>query len=347
MIRSVKDKRNNTRTYRDRRDLTHSSPKMGLIDSQYTGKNYSIDIPADTGHPSRTDHLVDHAHEIARDELIPQIETMSANAVLTDRREFYYYKRKRTGRRCSCFESESSPDAKCMICLGTGVVGGYEKLGTKTEVIDFTHPSTLLVNVKPNLDEDTRPVFFKLEDGFNTGYIETEVGVLANIGLIDTAMLYQPIFNQGTRVTMFDPQGHSKDILDVGDINDFLKFNKVRVRITLESGNKRPYLSHYVFRYKTSQKNTVYGDIPRWMEEKMSLGSFGAIDFLNELKIFFDAKQVRRYNNEDLLIRLRDGKRLKIITVEENWVTDRLTSNDVSARFLIKDTDFGGFNLLS
>ena len=39
--------------------------------------------------------------------------------------------------------------------MATGVVAGYEKFGTRAEVLDYTSPGLVMVNVEPNFDEDT------------------------------------------------------------------------------------------------------------------------------------------------------------------------------------------------
>lgn len=343
-LRNFRDTRYTPRTYRDHRAETQGGTKQKTYDTRYTLKSNNTDMPK--GHPSRTDHKVDHVHEIARDQLIPQIKKMSSNAVLTDRREFYYYARKRTGRRCSCYLYETSQRADCVICLGTGIVGGYEKYGTKTEVIDFTLPLLSMVNVEPNFDEDTRPIYFRLIDGSKKGIITGELPINQNIGLIDTMLISQPVFNRNIKVFAKDPTGSEKEIVEKEDLEDFLAYDRVQIRIEITDGVERPYLSHFMMRYKTKEDPIVFGDIPRSQEEFQTLGPSGIIDFYNEIQIFFDTEKLQNIQNEDILYRLQDGRRFKIINVNKNVIINQLTSTDTGARFLIPDVDHGAMNLL-
>ena len=96
-IRNNRDQRNNVRTYRDRRDNTNGGINQRTYDARFTAHSSNVYPPALTGEPSQTDHKIDHVHEVIRDQLVPRIQTLSANAVLSDRREFLFYQRKRSG----------------------------------------------------------------------------------------------------------------------------------------------------------------------------------------------------------------------------------------------------------
>ena len=57
-------------------------------------------------------------HQLAKEQLIPQIANRTRNAIDVDRREVFYYQRLRSGRRCSCFDGgETTPQAGCPICF--------------------------------------------------------------------------------------------------------------------------------------------------------------------------------------------------------------------------------------
>lgn len=347
-IRNIRDVRNSTRTYRDSRGSSTELTTQKTFDAQFTSHDSNVNIPADMGQPSKTDISVDHVHEVLRDQLVPAIQTMSANAVLVDRREFYLYKRRRTGRRCSCFSHETSPDSSCLVCLGTGIVGGYDKYGTYTEILDFTHPSLRLVNVEPNTNDDTRPVYLRLKSGFSKGYAEVEFPLRQNTGEIDTYNLFQPLRTQGSQIFAIDPDGFSKEILSADDFNSFLKFNAIRVRIVFNavSGiDQKYYFSHFLMRYKTQGNLLVFGDIPK-TEYSLTLSNLGVFDQYNEIQVFFDGKSVRAFDNEDVLYRLFDGRRIKIVQVTPNIVANILTSVDVQARFIVPGLDIGPVNLL-
>lgn len=346
-IRNNRDQRWSARTHRERRDHTRGGSKQKTFDAQHTAHSSDTTPPAFTGEPSDTDHKVDHAHELARDILAPRIQTKSANAVTVDRREFYYFKRKITGRRCSCFTIETSPDNQCPICYGVGVVNGFEKHGTITEMLDFTSLDLKMVNCEPNFDQDTRPIYLRLKEGFDQGYIEATLPIRANIGTIDTFNLFQPIFNRGTTIEAFDPTGASAIIKVCEDLEPFLEFDKVRIRIKFQRIDERPIISNFMMRYDIvpQNKKVIFGDLSRAEEDLVLLRS-GLYEAYQEIPIFFDGKTISQFDNEDVLYRLRDGRRFLITVKKDNFVAGVNTSWDISARFLIPNIDVGAHRLL-
>ena len=344
-IRNNRDRRHSSRTSRELRDNNNGVRNDKTHDSSFTAHSSPNPSPSHIGEPSDTDHLRGNTDDLIND-MAERVATKTATAIAFDRRDFYYYRRKTSGRRCSCFLSETSADSGCHVCLGVGIIGGYEKHGTITETLDFTSPDLILVNCEPNFDQDTRPVYLRLIDEKKLGYIETEFSVKHNVGKVDTFMLFQPIFNKGTKVTAFDPSGFGAELLRSEDLEPFLANNKVRIRVEFEAGDAKPLISHFMFRYKLRDNLIVHGDIPRSEESKIG-SAFGFFEDLQTIQIAFDGKQMSQYNNDDVLYRIRDGKRFKLITVNENrWGRGVLSSVDTTARFLIKDIDAGPINLL-
>lgn len=345
-IRSTRDQRFNVRTSRERRETTynsellHNGEPQKTYDKTYTAHSSNRIPPAFTGEPSDTDAKIDHVHEIIRDQLAPRIQTKSANAVLSDRREFYYYRRKRNGRRCSCYETETSPDNQCPVCIGTGIVGGYEKHGTIVEVLDYTTPNLIMVNVEPNYDEDTRPVYLRLAENAEKGYAEGVLPIKNNIGKVENFLLFQPIFNRGTKIIATDPNGYSKEIKDRPDLEPFLSFNKVKIRIEFVKIDERPIISHFLLRYQIKDEMIIWGDVPRSEEEWAGIET-GAYEQYHELTIFFPYRPILKFRNEDVLYRCSDGRMFKTVLVNENIVANIVTSTDVTARYLIRDIDVG------
>ena len=338
-IRGNRDQRF-LRTYRERRETTKGGETQKTFDKSYTEHSTSTVPHAFISEPSDTDHKVDYVHEIIRDQLAPRIQTKSANAVLSDRREFLYYRRKRNGRRCACYETETSPDNQCPICIGTGIVGGYEKNGTIAESLDYTTPNLVMVNVEPNFDEDTRPVYLRLKEGTQKGYVEGIMPIKHNIGKIENFLLYQPIYNRGTKIIATDPNGFSKEIKEREDLEPFLAFDKVKIRIDFTKIDERPIISHFLLRYQIKENMIVWGDIPRSEEQYASM-EVGAYEAYQEITIFFAYRPVLRFRNEDVLYRCVDGRMFKIVLVNENMVANVLTSTDTRARYLISDIDVG------
>jgi len=339
-VRGNRDQRLNIRTSQERRETTYGGDKQKTYDEKFTAHSSNRIPHAFVSEPSDTDAKVDHVHEIIRDQLAPRIQTKSANAALSDRREFLYYRRKRNGRRCSCYETEVSPDNQCSICIGTGIVGGYEKNGTVSEVLDYTTPNLIMVNVEPNFDEDTRPAYLRLKEGSYKGYVEGVLPIKNNIGRIENFYLYQPIFNRGTKIIATDPTGFSKEIKERSDFEPFLNFDKVKVRIEFTKVDERPVISHFLLRYQIKDSLIVWGDIPR-SEEQFAGIETGSYEAYQEITIFFPYRPILKFRNEDVLYRCSDGRMFKVVLTNENIVANVLTSTDVRARYLITDIDVG------
>jgi hypothetical protein len=291
--------------------------------------------------PSRTDHKVDAVHEVIRDQLAPRIATMSANAVKSDRREFYYYQKKRSGRRCSCFSSEASPDSQCPICHGQGIVGGYEKYGTKSEIIDITTPNLLMVNCEPNFDEVTTPTYIRLKDGYDIGYVEATLPLRQNIGEIDTYFLSQPLYNRGVTIWVVPTTGPAVQISTADDFKPFLNGATITIRLEFQKLDERPVISHFLIRYKLQKNLIVIGDVPR-SEEHLQSTQFGVMELYDEVQIFFDTKSgAASYQNEDMLFRLNDQRKFKLTSINPNLIATTVTSYDVRARYYIPNVDVG------
>ena len=339
-IRSNRDQRFNVRTSRERRETTQGGDLQKTYDERFTAHSSDRSPHAFISEPSDTDTTVDHVHEIIRDQLAPRIQTKSANAVLADRREFLYYRRKRNGRRCSCYETETSPDNQCPVCIGTGIVGGYEKNGTIAETLDYTTPNLVMVNVEPNFDEDTRPVYLRLKDGSQRGYAEGVLPLKNNVGKIENFLLYQPIFNRGTKVIATDPNGYSKEIKERSDLEPFLNFGSVKIKIEFTKIDNRPIISHFFLRYQIKEDMVIWGDIPRSEEQYAGIET-GSYEAYQEITIFFPYRPIVKFRNEDVLYRCSDGRMFKTVLTNENIVANVLTSTDVRARYLISDIDVG------
>lgn len=345
-IRSIRDQRG-VSVRSERRDNTNGEPsKQKTYDAKFTGHNWSNEPPLGTrSEYLDTGHQVDHVHELLRETLAPRIQSKSAIAASVDRRYFYYYQRKKSGRRCSCYEVETSPDNQCPVCLGTGIVVGFEKHGTITEILDFTSPNLVMVNVEPNFDMDTRPIYFRLMNDARSGYVEAELPIRANVGVIDTYMLFQPIFNRGVSVIATDPLGGTAQIKEGKDLEPFLSFNRVKIRLEFTKMDERPLVSHFMMRYKIQQDTRIFGDHAR-AEESLGNANYGNFDTYQEIPIFFDGLTIKNFESEDILYRLEDGRRFKITAVTKNIIAGTLTSTDVRARFALPSIDLNFHNIL-
>lgn len=272
------------------------------------------------GSYSNTDHKVDQVNKVIREELAHRIAQKSANAGLSNRRSFYYYKRKNNGRRCSCFGEEISPDSDCGVCLGTGYVGGYDKFGTHLEVIDFTKNE--LFGYNTNIDFDVRTLGFS---GKKDSYLEFDVNIPRNKG-VDSYELGVDN-HKNFRLEAIEPI--SKVINSGLDFNGLEGKCKFRLIFLNES-----YFQHIHLRFKILDDIIVYGDCSNYNSSPSS-EMFGEFEAMNEIDITFTGMSMKLISNKDILYRLEDGAKLKITDNNKIVVSQVLTSIDAKARFLI------------
>lgn len=295
-----------------------------------------------TDNPSNTDHKIDAVHQTVKEILAPRIAQKSANAVLTDRREYYYFKKRTMGRRCSCYQEETSPEATCPICFGTGIVGGYDKYGTDLKVIDATYPGLFLYNIEPTFEENPRPLFFRLIDGAKKGFLEFDLDIGKNALRMEHMLIGQPKFNKSTLLEVLSPV--AKVITKMEDFDELLQYEKLRIRITLFSEETRPWFSHFYFRYQIQEQISVVGDQAN-TQVSPELDQFGVYEAFNEIPIFWAGDHLSLYDTEDIIYRVQDGQRLKIVEIKHNLVANTLTSIDSMARFLVPTVDVGAFRI--
>lgn len=344
-VRSNQSIRNSPLQNLQYRNVSHGGELQRLVDGNLTNKSNTT-IPANySGHPSGTDFKVDNAHEILRDYVAPMIQSRSANAMTVDRTDFYYYPKRFVGRRCSCYEVESTPLSECPVCRGQGVVGGFEKFGCRTEILDFTTPNLRCANIVPNFGMDTRPVFFTLVAGAQFGFIEADFEIKANVGVAENFFLFQPTFNRNTKVYVV--VGALKfELKTVEDLSPHLASSKITIRVEMEAGDKRPLFSHFQFRYKIRQDLIVWGDATVEESTIQSSDPIGTLLSYQEIQIVFDGKILPKVNSDDILYRIFDARMFKIVGVKELWVGRTLTSIETRARFLLPELDAGQINMM-
>lgn len=132
--------------------------------------------------PSRTNQLIDVANQFSKNSLIPMARQMTRNAIDLDSRPTYYYFKKTTGRECSCSQENNTASGVCPICFKQGIVGGFDKFGTITEILDTTLPFNS-ANISVNYVN--RPTTFELPQDQNYGYIIWKIPLKQNIGKLD------------------------------------------------------------------------------------------------------------------------------------------------------------------
>ncbi len=283
-----------------------------------------------------TDVKGDAPHAVATQQLIPQITRRSRNAVAVDRVDFYFYQRKQAGRRCSCFAVEQAPAADCLICHGTGYVGGYDKFGCETDVVDYTRPGLRCINVEGNFDEKTRPVMFRLMERALYGVIEFDMEVRANVKMVDALQLQESRRDRRhSRVTAELYQCGAWVALTDAALSRALYGTSIRGRITMERDNLNvpsPLLTQLLMRYRKLDKPRVHADIPR-RRRSVILEEFGVAPTAEMMNLFL-ADNPRSVSTEDIFIMCNEGSRWKVVDESENKPGGILTSHDVMVRLV-------------
>ena len=297
-------------------------------------------VPDRTEVQGRTEVLDDQPHIQAIEQLLPQIASESEEAAKPARVAFYYYRKKRTGRRCSCFTAETSPDGYCQICYGAGFVGGWDMHGCRTEVIDTTAPDLKIVNLK--VDYNIRPATFVLTDGTRQGFLETHIDLIRNINVTQFIQLVVGNQKAGSSVKAFIRAPSEVLYVPLNDqsLEARLGNNRIFIRIEMQRNNTAipsPRLSQLMLRYQLIPIVHMYADM-NLAEESFELGDLGFTDAFSQLNLYVPPS-FDHLNNEDFLIRMSDRKRFKVTRFERNAVSEILLSHRVMARLLIPGTD--------
>lgn len=283
---------------------------------------------------TNTDSLADYAYTIALEQLVPRIAEKNRNAISVNPKYYYYFIRKMQGRRCSCVDNKATPEGQCPICWHTGLVGGYDKYGTVTEIIDTTYNNINMVNVEPNYDDNTRPVMFKLSNNADIGYIETSLQIRYNKHKVD---FLTNVFRKtpGTTVQPYIRASTEANYvpLTAESFGTRLTANLVYLKVVLsriDSSIAQPLFSHLMLRYKIKDDIRIIGDCPR-QQESIALAEFGVYENFNTQSIFFD-NTISAFNTLDWFYRLDNQTKWKIIEVSPNKPLGLNVSSFVTAR---------------
>lgn len=295
--------------------------------------------------PKRDDHVAvgqdvlrQHVHDISIKQLIPRIAVENHIAVETIVTPVYFYSKipVGAGRRCSCFDVETSPNSTCRCCYGTGIVGGYNKHGTHLEVLDVTHPSIRSVNCIPDYDRRTRPRQFVLIPGAVAGYLTARIRLKTNIGEIDHIFALTDI-PAGTDVGAFIRAPADPDFVVFTDtaLQQRLFNPWVDIKIELKRPSvaaDSPRFGMLFMRYCRLVDQVVKANIPRTRKANM-LQEFGVTDDWQEQQFWTD-NTLRSITTEDWVAHINEGTRWKINGVEEFAPEDLLVSWDLHTRLI-------------
>jgi hypothetical protein len=292
---------------------------------------------------TRTDHMGDNPRRISLD-LVKQIQQMTDNALGVDTRWFYYYKRRNAGRRCSCALGEqSSPSSVCGVCYGTGIVGGYDKYGTRTELVDTTFPSLDLINITERVD--TFPSSFVLEDGATKGVIRGRLRLVSNNGYVDS--MHRACKGNVT-ITVKRPSESLWTVISSAD--SFTQFlgaaTELDFEITLNRETTRdesPRFLKWFIRYGVLPKDECMlpGDLPT-NTESVSLQEYGYDEQFGSVQIVMGAAgknrtgRITTFTIDDFLFYIERSRYWKLTEVKPNYALGLYTSFDLTARWVQK-----------
>lgn len=281
--------------------------------------------------------LGNHHREVAEKQLIPRIIKRNRQAILMDPHHFHFFQRKKQGRRCSCFKVETSPDGLCQVCHGTGIVGGYEKFGTVSDMFDVTYPRMRSVNIRQDFEAQTRPVMFRLVEGAVKGYIEFDWQIKASRKKVDIFQVISRDVGESRQVKAFVRSARSEIFvpLTTCSINEVLYENSAVIRVELSRSDPtkaHPILSHVYIRYLLIDDTTVRMDVPR-VTESIVLAEYGVFDSFTSMTGWL-TDEVKTLGTEDFFRRLRDHTFWKAIEEQPNAPLQQTTSHDVTLRLI-------------
>ena len=264
----------------------------------------------------------DSPRKIAQRIIKDQVAQRPLTAVLVDRHHIFYFQKKTHGRLCDCTLNERLASyLSCPLCYGTGRVGGYEKFGTITSVMDLTIPSCQQ-NLMLNWSE--RPKNFILDTLAKEGWIWWRIKIMPNIGQVDICKL----------ITKHN-EGQAKLYVNGSDNPDWpalLKEPYLDFMVKLER-KKTNYLSPMLwgvfFRYKVARTEFLC-DVPK-DELNISLQDLGIYDFRQE-RSFFLTSELPMVSTQDFMFEKEIEKSFKIIKLTKEAPLGILHSWRVSSR---------------
>jgi hypothetical protein len=297
---------------------------------------------ADVLEDSRSD--VPHTRQAVLDR-VPQIAQRNRHAHEVVPTEFYLYQRLAVGRRCSCWEVEDEPQALCPICWGTGVVSGYQKLGTKVVTVDVTHPGLSAVNVIPGYGLRTRPIFFTLIDTALYGTVTTEINLPRSVGQLDVEpqfTSYAPGDLTAAEIYCRTPGEEHWVLLTQASVEQRISSSRLQIRFVLRRDRPEagiPKISHVRLVFKLKEDTGIIGNIPRNLESQ-SLEDFGILDAWSSQQFVF-GPDLRNIATQDFLVQTAKGYRWKVTEIQPNDILGINTSWDVTCRIV---QDYEGIN---
>jgi len=252
------------------------------------------------GQQVRTTQLEIAAHDTMKNQLVPMVKEMQRISFLGDKRLVYYYKRKINGKICSCVDGAGTAAGDCQICFKTGIVGGYDKLGTSNLLFNST---STFVSKGIQVVTTDRPFSLTLKSDVTSGYIIWKTNVPRNkgvdlINLVSFEPQYSSIKLEVLQGSSYVPLTSAVLVQLFGQ--QTFRISLSRVSLTIAP----PKLSNLHLRFKmkdnlyintdwphTKDIKTLsdYGIFQGWQSERINIDS--AIGLLSTEDFFFYPKK--------------------------------------------------------
>jgi hypothetical protein len=278
-------------------------------------------------------------------EAVPQMINRAKNALKTNAFLMHVYFKLRSGRRCSCWGKGETPDGYCVSCFKAGYVGGYEKFGCQTSLIDSTHPDLSLVNILPDFKCGRVPIPLALTSKALFGAMEVKVKIAPNNGILDLFKVYATT-PKGSSIAIKVRRVDEDSFVDATEENITNRLGSgvivLRVEMSRTSlGVTAPYLKAIRLRYQV--RGTTPDDVLVTMniplgEESFQLQDLGLWETFTTIQLFTD-NTLKAVKNEDFVHNPRDNRRFMIINAKKFDPTNTTVSWLLNARFVQSELD--------
>jgi len=293
-------------------------------------------------HRGRTDHSTinpaevkkDHARKIA--ELnIGYFREKQITAVEVDRRFYYFYQRRISGRRCSCWTLEEAPRRDCPVCWGTSIPVGYDKFGTWSEVFDCSFPDVRSLNTGFNVEQQTRPLRWTLMDGADFGRLEFRIRPQVS----DVSVL--EVFKEVSRgCTILIKAPTDSDWVSTEGLEDRLNSSYIDFRVDLvrQQNGDGAWLEYIFLRKRIKHEDfiRISADIPR-SSDSMQFGDYWSVDVWTPVQLYITGDKLKLVTSRDFFKEVEGSGVWKVTEENPNKPIGVLISHDISARSALQD----------
>jgi len=276
-----------------------------------------------------------------RDVVLPQIARRSQASADTVPTKMRFFRKKTTGRRCSCFFWSTAPRSTCRTCFGEGVVGGFEKLGYREEVIDITRLDVRAVNVFPRFDKQTAPVRFSLTQNAALGFFEVDVPLFPNHGVLDAFRAdYTVQPDRQVRLFLRAPSdGSTWHEVTAQTYADLITARLGEAKLSFRAEFSRvspdaplPELDAIYLRYQTGTMTELSVEVNR-TAHALTADEMGLFDAYEDQDAFLDGR-VKVITTEDFFEEIETGRRWKVKKANPGFALGTTFEHSLTLRYI-------------